>query len=258
MPASTLVAPPAWRRWPSSVPGRESSTGARSPPARLGARSPAAARGPRSSVQQCRRSRPQAALWSRGPRDRPGLRDPIVHAGSEQQGCSGPRAQTICPLCDKPPAEEPSSRIARERAGPGRPPSFATPCGPRVPIDGTGHRLPRSVREVAEQPARNVYEALLDPWPSAPPTTSISSCSARAPAGTRRPSARRSSACASPLSTRTRSAGRASIAAASRRRPCSRAAAFDDRLRHAKDFGSSAPVTRPSTTRRWPSGATRS
>ena len=51
--------------------------------------------------------------------------------------------------------------------------------------------------------------------------TSISSCSARAPAATRRRSEPPSSASRSPSSTRTRSAGRVSIAAASRPRPCS-------------------------------------
>ena len=72
--------------------------------------------------------------------------------------------------------------------------------------------LPRRLRGAPRHP---------DPWPSARPTTSISSCSARAPAAMRRRSAPPSSASRSPSSTRTRSAARASIAAASRPRRCS-------------------------------------
>ena len=88
-----------------------------------------------------------------------------------------------------------------------------------------------------------------DPWPSARPTTSISSCSARAPAATRRPSAPPSSASRSPSSTRTRSAGRASIAAASRPRRSSSRPRFADRVRHAKDYGVvDRPATPSSTT----------
>ena len=198
--------------------------------AALTSRSSAAERAPTSSVSWARRLAGSAAAAGLARASPAGSRARTRTAIAVASGCRrrAPRLRAaIMGLLScrsggwwpqRPFSRDPAQVV--RRAWPIPPPGPVTGVTARgAARSGTMAATHRAVRARQSQLRRHL------PWPSARPTRSTSSSSARAPVATRPPSAAPSWAFASPSSTRTRSAEPASTGAASpRRRSSSRPA----------------------------------